>query len=224
MVRALVRRTLFFDLDGTLTDPREGIVGSLRYALDRLKRRAAADDDLTWCIGPPLIDSLETLLGDRASAELALVHYRERFSETGLYENRVYPGVPELLAGLKAAGHRLFIATSKPQVYADRIADHFGLSRFFERTFGPELDGTRGEKSALLAYALEETAAPAAASLMIGDRHHDVDAAQHHGLVSIAVLYGYGSQAELSAAGADHLVRTPEEIGHVVARLERPDP
>ena len=224
MREALLTRTLFFDLDGTLTDPREGIVGSLRYALDRLKRPVAADEDLTWCIGPPLIESLETLLGDRASAELALAHYRERFSETGLYENQVYPGVPELLADLTSAGHKLFIATSKPQIYAERIVDHFGLSGFFERTFGPELDGTRGKKSELLAYALDETAAPAAASLMIGDRHHDIDAAMCHGLISIAVLYGYGSQTELSAAGADHLVRTPKEIGQVVARLERPDP
>lgn len=209
---------LFFDLDGTLTDPKEGIVRSIRHALDCLEKPAAAGDDLNWCIGPPLIDSFETLLGSRADAALAVTRYRERFSEIGLYENRVYDGIPEVLAGLRAAGHRLYVTTSKPEIYAVRIIRHFGLADYFERVFGAELDGTRSAKDELLAYALDQVAAPNGSSLMIGDRRHDIEAARRHGLRSIGVIYGYGSREELSTAGADSLARTPEEIQQQVKR------
>ena len=139
-------------------------------------------------------------------------YYRERFSDIGLYENGVYDGIGEVLASLCASGHRLFVATSKAHIYADRIIDHFGLRPHFERVFGAELDGTRSDKSHLLAYALTETATDPANSLMIGDRSHDMVGAGKNGIRGIGVLYGYGSRDELIGAGARHVCATPGEI------------
>jgi phosphoglycolate phosphatase len=126
-------QAIFFDLDGTLSDPKAGITGSIQYALEKLAIEVPAADDLTWCIGPPLLQSLESLLGDRHLAEQALVLYRERFSKTGLFENDLYPGMLDVLSDLAAAGYRLFIATSKPTVYAKRIVDHFAIAPFSSR-------------------------------------------------------------------------------------------
>lgn len=209
--------TLFFDLDGTLTDPRPGIVGCLQYALDRLGRPVPEEAALLWCIGPPLPDSLAALTGSPEAAAEALVHYRERFATLGLFENAVYPGIPELLARLRDEGRRLQLATSKPRVYAERILEHFGLAPFFERSFGAELDGRLGRKPELLAHALAETGADPATAVMIGDRRHDVEAARACGLESIGVLYGYGSEAELRDAGAGRLAATVEALGGLLA-------
>ena len=139
---------IFFDLDGTLTDPKPGITRSIQYALQRLDHPTIpTEDELTWCIGPPLRTSFVKLLGGDHSADRAVSLYRERFSDIGLYENRVYDGIGDVLTTLGASGHRLFVATSKAHVFADRIIDHFGLRSHFERVFGAELDGTRVEKS-----------------------------------------------------------------------------
>ena len=132
-------------LQGTLTDPKPGITNCIRYALERLDCPAPAADDLTWCIGPSLLGSFETLLGDHHLATRALALYRERFGDIGLFENAVYPGIADVLAASQAAGHRLLVATSKPTVYATRIIDHFGLSAYFEAVCGSELDGTRAD-------------------------------------------------------------------------------
>ena len=148
--------TIYFDLDGTLTDPKPGITRSIQYALQRLDHPTIpTEDELTWCIGPPLRTSFVRLLGDH-SADRAVALYRERFSDIGLYENRVYDGIGEVLTTLRASGHRLFVATSKAHVFADRIIDHFGLRHHFEHVFGAELDGTRADKSHLLEYALKQ--------------------------------------------------------------------
>ena len=204
--------TIFLDLDGTLTDPKPGITRSIQYALQKMDQAdIPAEDELTWCIGPPLRASFVKMLGED-SADRAVALYRERFSEIGLYENRVYDSVAEVLTTLKASGHRLFVATSKAHVYADRIIDHFGLRPHFERVFGAELDGTRSDKSHLLAYALTETATDPANSLMIGDRSHDMLGAGKNGIRGIGVLYGYGSRDELIGAGARHVCATPGEI------------
>jgi phosphoglycolate phosphatase len=142
--------TIFFDIDGTLTDPKPGITRSIQYALDKLGQQTIpTEEQLTWCIGPPLRASFVKLLGDEASADLAVAHYRERFSDIGLYENDVYAGVRDVLTALQQSGRRLFVATSKPHVYAERIIDHFELRRHFERVFGSELNGTRADKSDL---------------------------------------------------------------------------
>ena len=148
---------IYFDLDGTLTDPKPGITRSIQYALQRLDHPTMpTEDELTWCIGPPLRTSFVRLLGGDHSADRAVALYRERFSDIGLYENRVYDGISEVLTTLCASGHRLFVATSKAHVFADRIIDHFGLRDHFERVFGAELDGTRVDKSHLLEYALKQ--------------------------------------------------------------------
>ena len=204
--------TIFFDLDGTLTDPKPGITRSIRYALQKLDHPVIpTEDELTWCIGPPLRSSFVKLLGED-SADRAVSLYRERFSDIGLYENRVYDGIGEILTTLGQSGHRLFVATSKAHVFADRIIDHFGLRPYFGRVFGAELDGTRADKSHLLQYALQETATDPADALMIGDRSHDMIGAGNNGIRGIGVLYGYGSRDELIGAGARHVCASPAEI------------
>jgi len=204
--------TIFFDLDGTLTDPKPGITRSIRYALQKLDHPVIPPEhELTWCIGPPLRSSFVKMLGED-SADRAVTLYRERFSDIGLYENRVYDGVAEVLEALKNSGHRLFVATSKAHIYADRIIDHFGLRTYFGHVFGAELDGTRSDKSHLLEYALKQTATDPSKALMIGDRSHDMVGAGKNGIKGIGVLYGYGSREELTGAGARHLCATPAEI------------
>jgi phosphoglycolate phosphatase len=204
---------IFFDLDGTLTDPKPGITRSIQYALQKLDHPTMpTEDELTWCIGPPLRASFVRLLGAEASADLAVSYYRERFSDVGLYENGVYDGIGEVLTALCASGHRLFVATSKPHVFAERIIDHFGLRGHFERVFGSELDGTRVDKSRLLEYALKEASVDPARTLMIGDCSHDMIGAKNNGMKGIGVLYGYGSRDELLQAGAHHVCQTPGAI------------
>ena len=204
---------IYFDLDGTLTDPKPGITRSIQYALQRLDHPTMpTEDELTWCIGPPLRASFVRLLGAETSADLAVSYYRERFSDIGLYENGVYDGIGEVLTSLCASGHRLFVATSKPHVFAERIIDHFGLRDHFERVFGSELDGTRVDKSHLLEYALKQASVDPARTLMIGDRSHDMVGAKNNGMKRIGVLYGYGSRDELLEAGAHHVCATPGAI------------
>jgi len=204
---------IFFDLDGTLTDPKPGITRSIRYALQKLDHPAIpSEDELTWCIGPPLRASFVRLLGAETSADRAVSLYRERFSDVGLFENAIYEGIDDVLTALGNSGHRLFVATSKPHVFADRIIDHFGLRHHFERVFGSELDGTRVDKGDLLEYALNEAAVDPSRTLMIGDRSHDMVGARNNGMKAIGVLYGYGSKDELIGAGASHVCATPAAI------------
>ena len=204
---------IYFDLDGTLTDPKPGITRSIQYALQKLDHPTMpTEDELTWCIGPPLRASFVRLLGAETSADLAVSYYRERFSDIGLYENGVYDGIGDVLTSLCASGHRLFVATSKPHVFAERIIDHFGLRDHFERVFGSELDGTRVDKSHLLEYALKQAAVDPSKTLMIGDRSHDMVGAVNNGMKGIGVLYGYGSRDELLEAGAHHVCATPGAI------------
>ena len=204
---------IYFDLDGTLTDPKPGITRSIQYALQKLDHPTMpTEDELTWCIGPPLRSSFVRLLGGDHSADRAVSLYRERFSDIGLYENRVYDGIVDVLATLGASGHRLFVATSKAHVFADRIIDHFGLRDHFERVFGSELDGTRVDKSHLLKYALKQASVDPSKTLMIGDRSHDMVGAKNNGMKRIGVLYGYGSKEELIGAGARHVCATPQAV------------
>jgi len=207
---------LFFDLDGTLTDPKVGIVRCIGHALDALGVPVPADDDLLWCIGPPLRTSFAQMLGGETRVEQAIQLYRERFSTIGMFENAVYDGVPELLGTLNDRGHRLFVATSKPHVYAAQILDHFELSGFFERVFGAELDGVRADKTDLLAYAIRETKVQPETAWMIGDRKHDIIGARANAVNAVGVLYGYGSRDELEQADAHALVARPSELVQVL--------
>ena len=212
-------RTVFFDLDGTLTDPRPGIVRSIQYALDRLGRPVPEEEKLLWCIGPPLRSSFVQLLEGEAEADRAVALYRERFGEVGLYENALYPGIEVLLSELTASGWTAHVATSKPHVYATRIVEHFGLSPYFGEVFGSELSGERSDKGDLLAHALDRSGASKPSSVMIGDRSHDMVGAEKNGLAGVGVLYGYGSRDELVRAGARTVVERVDELSDVLDAL-----
>ena len=204
--------TIYFDLDGTLTDPKPGITRSIQYALKKLDQPVPTEDELTWCIGPPLHASLKRLTGTQELADRALLLYRERFADVGLFENEAYGGIEETLAALAATSPRMFVATSKPRVFAERIIDHFGLRRYFVRVFGSELDGTRVDKGDLLRYALDEEKVDPRSAVMIGDRSHDVVGARKNGMTAIGVLYCYGSEVELRDAGAHHICAAHPEL------------
>jgi phosphoglycolate phosphatase len=215
-------KTIFFDLDGTLTDPKIGITRSIQYALERLGREVPHADALTWCIGPPLHASFVKLLGDIDLADRALLLYRERFGDVGMFENAIYDGIEATLASLADGSRRLFVATSKPHVYATRIVAHFKLDGYFEHVFGSELDGTRVDKSDLLQYAIAETGIDSADALMIGDRSHDIVGARNNGMRALGVLYGFGSRDELIEAGAHGLCAAPHDIPEQVAAGAQP--
>lgn len=204
--------TVLLDLDGTLTDPRPGITRCIAHALERMGLASPPTEELLFAIGPPLRNSFAQLLDtqDSAAIERAMVLYRERFASVGLFENEVYAGVPEMLAGLQAGGYRIFLATAKPHVYATRILEHFNLHQPFEAQYGAELDGTRQDKRDLLAYLLSRERLTARTCVMIGDRSHDIHAAQANGCASIGVTWGYGSVEELS--GADHRCDAPAQL------------
>jgi phosphoglycolate phosphatase len=204
--------TIYFDLDGTLTDPKPGITRSIQYALGKLDRAVPTEDELTWCIGPPLRASLKQLVGTDELADAALLLYRERFGDIGLYENEVYPGIEDTLSVLAKSGRRMFVATSKAVIYAERIIDHFKLRGYFERVFGSELDGTRGDKTELLGYALQTTGVDPSESVMIGDRKFDMIGARNNGMTAVGVLYGYGTREELLAGGAHHVCAAPRGL------------
>ena len=204
--------TIYFDLDGTLTDPKPGITRSIQYALDKLDRVVPSEDELTWCIGPPLRASLKKLVGTDELADKAVLLYRERFAGIGIFENEIYPGIEETLSVLAKSGRRLFVATSKPGVYAERIIDHFKLRVYFERVFGSELDGGRSDKTELLRYALKATRVDPLQAIMIGDRSHDMIGARNNGMIAVGVLYGYGSKDELVGAGAHQVCATPQGL------------
>jgi phosphoglycolate phosphatase len=203
-------KTVFFDLDGTLTDPMVGITTSIQYALEKLDVDIPVKDDLTWCIGPPLQKSLGVLVGKERAA-LALGFYRERFSDIGWKENVLYPGIEDTLVRLCGQGFRLFVATSKPHVFARRIIEHFQMGQYFDAIYGSELDGTRVEKTELLRFALSETQTEENAT-MVGDREHDIIGALANGMSAIGVTYGYGSPQELFQAGANGIVGRPADL------------
>lgn len=213
------KQVILFDLDGTLTDPWEGITKSIQYALKKLKKPVPDSEELRWCIGPPLIESLKRLIGDNGPARVqeALLIYRERFSKIGKFENEVYDGIPEALSILNEKGFVLFVATSKPKVYAIDIVEHFDLAPFFNRIYGSELNGDRVDKTELISHILINEAIDKETAVMVGDRSHDIIGAKNNGLATIGVTYGYGTQEELVTAGADHLASSPSDILNILS-------
>jgi phosphoglycolate phosphatase len=205
---------LFFDLDGTLTDSRPGILASLRHALRLLGRESPPDAQLMRFIGPPTHDAFPELLGSRdpVLVDRAIALYRERYSEVGLFEASVYPGVAEGVAALSSAGHPLRVVTSKPRVYADRMIDHFGLRPFFAEVCGSELDGTLGNKGDLIAHVLAARGLAPESTWMFGDRKHDIAGARSNGVHGAGVLWGYGSREELEEAGAERVYASMGEL------------
>jgi phosphoglycolate phosphatase len=215
---------LFFDLDGTLTDPARGITRCLQHALRASGREAPPAASLRRYIGPPLRRTFAELLAtdEPAVIEAAVAHYRERFSAVGLYENEVYPDVPDGLATLHDAGHRLWVVTSKPEVYARTIVGHFGLAALFRNVYGSELSGERADKVELVAHVLERERIEPAGARMIGDRAEDVLGGRANGTGTIGVLWGFGTEDELTAAKADVLVDSMARLSaHVAAGAPR---
>lgn len=204
-------RPLLFDLDGTLTDPGLGIYRSLCFALERMGRPIPEHEIVKDIIGPPLQHVLPQFLGsdDPAEGAACLAHFRERYAEIGLLENEAYPGIDEALKEIKAAGHRMFVATSKPKVYADRILNHFGLDVHFDAIYGSELDGRNIAKADLIGSLLQAEKLAPKTCLMIGDRAQDVVGAHANGMPCLGVLYGYGTREELLKAGAEGLCESP---------------
>ena len=208
---------LLIDLDGTLTDPKLGILNCVRHAMEQLGHDCPPEDELLWFIGPPLRESFQTLLEcSLEDAERAVTIYRERFSTIGLLENDIFGGVAELLAEQSALEKRLFIASTKPHVYIHPILEHFDIKHWFERIYGSELDGTRAVKSDLLRYIFAELDLNSDKTVMIGDRVQDMDAAKAVGVTSIWVDYGYGDEAERNAAKPDHICSSIEELSSLL--------
>ncbi|MGR3514439.1 MAG: HAD hydrolase-like protein [Paracoccaceae bacterium] len=208
---------VFLDLDGTLMDSEPGILSSLRRAFTETGHSDIAAQDLKWMIGPPFIDSF-TKLGV-PDPQAVIDAYRRVYDEGGMFDATVYDGVRGMIDDLRAAGHRLYLATAKPHVAATKITAHFGLAEHMVAEFGPELDGTRNWKGDLLAYALDKTGEQADAAVMVGDRHHDFAAARSVSMPSVAVRWGYGSDAEWSEA--DAVITHPSELAAAIARLGR---
>ena len=212
-------RYVYIDLDGTLTDPFEGISNCIGYALERLGQARPGDDELRRFIGPPLLETFEELLG-RERAPRALGYYRERFGDIGWRENAVYPGIHDALRTMTDAGHCCFVATTKPHVFARRIVEHFELAAYFTEVYGSELDGTRTDKTELLRVAQRGRSA-AKESVMIGDRYHDVVGARNNGVRAIGVTWGFGTADELRGAGADCLAASPEQLPGLIPAARR---
>ena len=213
-------RCIFFDLDGTLTDSGPGIVHSVAYALRKLGVEPPEPEKLRPFIGPPLLWIFAHFYGfDEAKSKEGVRLYREYFTAGGMFENSVYPGVPEALERLREAGFRLAVATSKPEEFSRQIISHFSLDKYFEAVCGAAMDETRTEKADVLRYALETLGATAEESLMVGDREHDVLGAKAVGLPYLGVLWGYGSLEELTDAGASVLAETPEQMAELILRM-----
>ena len=209
---------LLFDLDGTLTDPGIGITNSVMYALKSFGIIEHAREKLYPFIGPPLLNSFMEFYGfDEQKAEEAVTRYREYYQETGIYENLVYDGIPELLKELKTEGKIILLATSKPEPFAKQILTHFNLMQYFTAVAGSDFGKIRNTKGKVIAYALELYAKMSGGTvqalreraIMIGDRSYDIEGAKENGIRSVGVLWGYGSREELEKAGADNVIETP---------------
>lgn len=213
------KKYVCFDLDGTLSDPAVGITTCIRYALDQLGVRSPDEAQLREWIGPPLQASFQDWLGSSAQADRAVQLYRDRFARVGLYENQLYEGVPELLAQVATTAEALFVVTSKPQPFALRIVQHFGLADFFQGVYGSQLDGTHADKGDLLAHVLHTEGLRSEQGVMVGDRRHDVLGAQKNAMPAIGVLWGFGSARELQTAGATALCTTVPELAALLSGL-----
>lgn len=202
-------KNILIDLDGTLTDPKVGITTSARYGLAKAGLQLSEHENIDWIIGPPLKQSLAQILQvdvDDCLAEQALLGYRERFADIGLYENMVYPTVDHTLKTLQQRGYRLFVATAKPTIYAKKILQHFQLAQYFEQIYGSELTGERCDKAELIAYILKQSQLDASQCIMLGDREYDILGARANHIPAIAVNYGYGSPKEIQQAAPTQVI------------------
>ncbi|MCI8432968.1 MAG: HAD hydrolase-like protein [Lachnospiraceae bacterium] len=218
-----MKKYLLFDLDGTLTDPKEGICTCVQYALASFGIQEPDLDKLEPFIGPPLKESFMQFYDmNEEQAQAAVEKYRERFRDTGIFENRLYDGIPQMLRTLNSKGMFLAVASSKPTVFVERILEHFGIRSYFKAVVGSELDGTRTEKNEVVEEALRQLFGDAPVEknkvYMIGDRRFDIEGAKAQGVDSVGVTYGYGGMEELREARADYIVRSVEELQRFLLR------
>jgi phosphoglycolate phosphatase len=207
-------QAVLLDLDGTLADSRPGIAACFRHMLAELGHDADGAGDLSWAVGPPIATSVATLLArygdDRV--DLGLAAYRARYTTVGIYECAAFPGIEAMLAALLEAGRTLCVATAKRRDFAERVVDFLGFRRYLPKVYGPIPGGGLDDKKDLLAEILRVEGFDPATTTMVGDRLHDIHAAQANTLRSVGVLWGYGGQTELQEAGADRLATTPAEV------------
>ncbi|MBI2850497.1 MAG: HAD hydrolase-like protein [Chloroflexi bacterium] len=212
---------VFFDLDGTLTDPEEGIAKCLRYSLERLGRLYPGELEAKDFIGPPLRSTFEKLLcsDEKPLIEKAVSLYRERFSTVGLFENAVYPGIEDLLSTLYKNSFRLYIVTTKPKIYADRIIEYFRLARWFSDIFGTELDGRFDNKAELIEFILAHLKLAPEETVMVGDRREDIVAGKANRIKTVGVTYGFGSEQEIIDSTPDYVCSSPPEIRETIMSI-----
>jgi len=215
-------RTVFLDLDGTLTDSGPGIVNSVDFALKKMGLPPLTGDT-SWLVGPPLWGSFEKLGVKKQELDRAVAFYRERYADIGWSENSLYPGILDQLSTLRRAGYTLCLATSKAHSYGRKITAHFGISEYLSYEFGSELDGTRSDKTSLLAHGLKTAGAEADHAIMVGDRHYDAVGAKANRMRVIGVAYGYGSEAELSKAEVDDIIASPLDLAEAVLKILPPE-
>ena len=209
---------IFFDLDGTLTDSKEGIIKCIDYALEKLGYPVPKGFNINDCLGPPLRVSFRRLLNsnDETLIERAVAIYRERFSTIGLFENKVYPGIPELLSALHEKSLKLYVVTTKPKVFAGRIMEHFQLAHRFDAIYGTELNGRFDNKADLIEFILQNRKLRAEETVMIGDKREDIVAGKANRTKTIGVTYGYGSLQEITEAAPDGICGSPSEIQKLI--------
>lgn len=205
---------IFFDLDGTLTDPKIGITSSVMHALEHYGFPVPPREELLFFIGPPLFESFMKYCGfDKEKAKEAVEYYREYYRPKGIFELEVYEGIPELLRDLKAAGKTVVMATSKPELFASQIAEHYGFADCFDLIVGSTMDGSLINKDDVLATAMKRLGIGSPEGCcMVGDRFHDAEGAKANGMYSVSVTYGYGSREEFIEHGTDKIVDTVKEL------------
>lgn len=211
---------ILFDLDGTLTDSGEGITKAVQYALNYFGIDVEDLNELRRFVGPPLRDSYKNFYDfDDEKAELGITKFREYYTDKGIYENKVYDGIEETLKVLKENGKKLIIATSKPEVHAKTVLDHFDLAKYFDFIGGADLEETRVKKSDVIKYSMENAGIEDISKvIMVGDREHDILGAKANNIKSIGVLYGYGDVVELTQARAEYVVENPQDIINIVIK------
>ena len=213
----MTKKAIFFDLDGTLTDSGEGIFNCARLALAHFGIPQPTDQEMRVFVGPPLRDTFAKFGVPEDGIETAMEIYRQRYNPIGIFENTPYPGIYELLDKLQKDGHRLFLATAKPEVMAVRIMERFHLAPYFELICGASLDLSRDSKSAVIAYLLEQVP-DVAQVVMVGDTAYDVIGAAAHGIPTVGVSWGYGKAEDMTAAGAVAIANSMDELYELLSK------
>ncbi|WP_352399728.1 HAD-IA family hydrolase [Anaerotignum sp.] len=207
------KNTILFDLDGTLTDSAEGVIRSAQHMQEKMGIEKWSDKDLKFIVGPPLIKTFtEDFNMNQEDAHRALEFFRERYATVGLFENKVYEGIPEMLQELKKKGKRLAVATSKKEETAVRILKHFKIDQYFEVIGGDNRELGRDTKAKVIAHVMEVMNVSKSDVIMVGDRKFDVEGAHSVGIPCIAIEYGYGDRDEFEACGADYIGATPQAV------------